>query len=1257
MLRSRHPPHNGPSQCVYVETTRETLACNMDPCEVPGNRSGIDCEFDSWSTWSECSEACGQGKKERTRTILGEARGDGLACAGAIFEVIGCLGDEASDCGPVDCVWGDWDIWGACSASCGNGLQYRTRSVARSPSRGGRLCDPVSKTEVASCATEKCVQCVDGEWSPWSSWSECSMTCDHGVRSRQRMVAKEPNHCGQAPLGKTIEVQVCTAVAEDGAGAALGYSSGFKRPGMVQCVPDRDCVFSAWGTWSDCLPDCFGVRERNREIEVYSQGKGLPCADRVGEVEPCNPGIGEPVPATCQHIPTPRPCELSLWTVWTPCTVTCGGGQSSRERNIISWPDHNGEACAAHLFETKACNTERCAPKHCPDCSWGPWSEWSHCTRCGGQRERKRSIAQMPNYCGKRCDTRSALETSNCSSSCSHGQYCTWASWTAFSDCPDPADGCGPHTKRRHRYLHYVDKPNTEGYIFEGSGKLQCSGIESEVESCPFRSCIPPCTKQECIFGDWSDWGQAGCDGLCERERVVQRNGECGARPCEGALSETKRCEATCSKPVDCKLGVWSSWTGCHADNDQTYRDREIERPTDHGGKTCTGSLKETLPCSSGAEPMRPCTLTEWSPWSPCHKKCGSSWQVRNRFIHAPASGGGKPCENSLQEIRTCNLGPCLFSAVHNCKLAPWDDWSACRPDGQKARKRAIEHYAKFGGEACYGHVEELYPCDKEDCKLSQWTLWHGCTATCGGGQEQRHRQVDRPSRHGGLACPASVSLKEIRSCGQAPCSWKDCTVEQWSSWAACSTTCGDGQQARTRAVNQTRRMDGSGCWFPMVETRRCPAQSTCPVTDCVWGSWTEWSMCSLTCGGGQQLRKRNIKAYPQPGGLSCDEAPMEEVRPCNFNSCNAGGCVDGEWGSWSSWGHCSASCQGGVSWRWRNISQEANNCGKRAAGPDRQYQSCNTDVTCHDADCEFGEWEDWSGCTAPCNGIKRRSRYIQVFGYGAGAHCNGPLKETAPCHPSEGEPLPKSCKFGVNQDCKFSEWVEGPCSATCGGGHVQRTRHIEAEAIGYGKRCRGSLMDHKPCSTEACADSMPLCHWGDWSMWGACDKCGGERKRNRQLQQVPTNGQACDPGASEEVERCPRTCDDSAAGLLCTWNPWEAWSSCSATCGSGRRQRRRGLVLKAGGSLPDAIMLAERQKQLRQWELQTQSLEQKRFQDLIVAALLGGCAVAAALATILLRTSSSSSSCWRSHADDLHVSTHGRDDQMNLLPALDISD
>lgn len=41
-------------------------------------------------------------------------------------------------------------------------------------------------------------------------------------------------------------------------------------------------------------------------------------------------------------------------------------------------------------------------------------------------------------------------------------------------------------------------------------------------------------------------------------------------------------------------------------------------------------------------------------------------------------------------------------------------------------------------------------------------------------------------------------------------------------------------------------------------------------------------------------------------------------------------------------------------------------------------------------------------------------------------------------------------------------------------------------------------------------------------------------------------------------------TAQDRCAGNECSWNPWNAWSVCSKTCGEGTRSRTRGLCCKS---------------------------------------------------------------------------------------------
>merc|ERR1712048_195538 len=89
--------------------------------------------------------------------------------------------------------------------------------------------------------------------------------------------------------------------------------------------------------------------------------------------------------------------------------------------------------------------------------------------------------------------------------------------------------------------------------------------------------------------------------------------------------------------------------------------------------------------------------------------------------------------------------------------------------------------------------------------------------------------------------------------------------------------------------------------------------------------------------------------------------------------------------------------------------------------------------------------------------------------------------------------------------------WVESSCSVTCGSGTAVKTKAIITQGANGGTMCRGPLSQAVPCHMTDCpvpsvTPGTP-CTWGEWSDWGACDKCGGQRKRDRKIAQMPENG------------------------------------------------------------------------------------------------------------------------------------------------------
>jgi hypothetical protein len=147
------------------------------------------------------------------------------------------------------------------------------------------------------------------------------------------------------------------------------------------------------------------------------------------------------------------------------------------------------------------------------------------------------------------------------------------------------------------------------------------------------------------------------------------------------------------------------------------------------------------------------------------------------------------------------------------------------------------------------------------DCELGFWSQWSTCSASCGGGQQERHRQIAKEPKGEGKFCDTALSETApcmVQACPSA-CKPVNCQFSPWSVWSACMR--GAGQTTRTRWVTKEPSCGGTACNLAdLEETKYCTRWSEDEHLFCEWAVWGDWSACSSKCGAATKDRQRNLK-------------------------------------------------------------------------------------------------------------------------------------------------------------------------------------------------------------------------------------------------------------------------------------------------------------------------------------------------------------------------------------------------------------
>lgn len=347
-------------------------------------------------------------------------------------------------------------------------------------------------------------------------------------------------------------------------------------------------------------------------------------------------------------------CEVTEFSAWSPCSVTCGKGLRERSRRYRNQQRAAAKNCNRQLIFKEMCvaavpecekgdggedSSENLAQSEATVneqgeglgiCRTTRWSDWSECSATCGVGITMRTRTFVDRVGRKKCPHISVVEKQKCMQpECSVTDLeipdpkCPVTPWSDWSPC---SVTCGRGVQIRTRLL-----------LVEPDQEAECKAKGKELHQ--QRECN---TRQDCTF----DYETART--ICTMEPDV------GA--CRGTYSRYYY-DASKQSCEEFEYG------GCRG-NQNNFLSRElcmstcgVVRASNRQPQQLRQGLSQGRHFTTTQSSSVDCELSEWSEWSPCSVNCGTGFSKQTRKILREPQNDGQKC-GKLVKRKRCS-GPC----------------------------------------------------------------------------------------------------------------------------------------------------------------------------------------------------------------------------------------------------------------------------------------------------------------------------------------------------------------------------------------------------------------------------------------------------------------------------------------------------------------------------------------------------------------------------------------------------------------------